>query len=214
MIGRLLNAAAMGLLVLIAVAWFVFLRPASIGGQSTWIVVRGDSMLPTYETGDLIVFHAAPHYGVGDVVAYRVPVGELGAGRVVMHRIVGGDDTTGLLLQGDNNPAPDPWRPHVADVLGAVWFVGPQFGRPIIFLHQPLIAAGLAASVIVAVLLGRASGGGGSGRTPDGPPTETDGGLWLARANLMASALQSADGRPRRRRGRPGSLHPARPTAT
>lgn len=212
MIRRLLDSAATGLLLLVVVAWFVLLRPVSMGGQSTWIIVRGDSMLPTYETGDLIVFHAAAHYETGDVVAYRVPAGELGAGRIVMHRIVGGDDATGFLLEGDNNPAPDPWRPRVADVLGTVWLVGPQFGRPIIFLHQPLIAAGLAASVMVAVLIGRSAGG--SGRRPPGPATETEGGRWLVRADLVASVLQPGDGVPARRRRRLHHLATGRPTGT
>jgi signal peptidase len=154
MIGRVVNAIALALLILAAAGWFVFLRPTSLGGSATWIIVRGDSMLPTYQTGDLIVFAAAPSYAVGDVVAYRVPAGELGAGRIVMHRIVGGD-ANGLILQGDNNPAPDPWQPAVGDVVGAVWLVGPQLGRPIALLHQPALAAALAAAVMVAVVLSR-----------------------------------------------------------
>ncbi len=151
---RILNALALVGLLLVAGGWFVFLRPASLGGTTTWIVVRGDSMLPTYETGDLIVFRAAPSYGIGDAVAYRVPAAELGAGRVVMHRIIGGD-ADGFVLKGDNNPVPDPWHPRIDDVVGSVWLVGPQLGRPIMLLRQPAIAAALAASVMVAVLLGR-----------------------------------------------------------
>jgi signal peptidase len=154
MIGRVLHTAAFAALLAVAAGWFVFLRPASMGGSATWIIVRGDSMLPTYQTGDLIVFSAAPSYGVGDVVAYRVPAGQIGAGRVVMHRIVGGDEH-GFLLQGDNNPAPDPWQPAAGDVVGAVWLVGPQLGRPIALLHQPAVAAALAAAVMVAVVLSR-----------------------------------------------------------
>ena len=190
MIARLLNALALAALIVVAGGWLVFLRPASLGGPATWIIVRGDSMLPTYETGDLIVFHEAPTYSVGDVVAYRVPAGELGAGRIVMHRIIGGDLEGGLILQGDNNPVPDPWRPRQADVAGAIWLVGSQFGRPIVLLHQPAIAAALAASVMVAVVLGRQT----TTRVSSRPrpratgAASTDGGTWLAGAAVMAHA--------------------------
>ncbi len=155
MIRRIADKVALAGLLVVAAAWFVFLRPVSMGGSATWIIVRGDSMLPTYQTGDLIVFRAASDYRVGDAIAYRVPAGELGAGRVIMHRIVGGDGVSGFIVQGDNNPVPDPWHPLLSDVEGAVWLVGPQLGRPIAILHQPLVAAALAASVIVAVMLGR-----------------------------------------------------------
>ena len=157
MIARFVNALGIATLFLVAIGWFVFLRPVSMGGSATWIIVRGDSMLPTYQTGDLILFTAARSYAVGDVVAYRVPAGEIGAGRVVMHRIVSGD-ASGFVLQGDNNPAPDPWHPASSDVVGAVWLVGPQLGRPIALLHQPAIAAALAAAVMVVLVLSRRPG--------------------------------------------------------
>ncbi len=163
MIRRFADKVGLAGLLLVAAAWFVFLRPVSMGGSATWIIVRGDSMLPTYQTGDLIVFRAASDYQVGDTIAYRVPAGELGAGRVIMHRIVGGDGDSGFIVQGDNNPVPDPWHPLRSDVEGSVWLVGPQLGWPIAILHQPLVAAALAASVIVAVMLGR--------KGPDDQPT-------------------------------------------
>jgi signal peptidase len=153
-IRRTLNALALAGLLLIGAGWFVFLRPATLGGATTWIIVRGDSMTPTYQTGDLIVFRSAASYGVGDVVAYHVPEGELGAGRIVMHRIIGGD-ANGLLVKGDNNPVADPWHPRPADIVGSVWLVGAQLGRPIMVLHQPAVVGALAASVMVVVLLGR-----------------------------------------------------------
>jgi signal peptidase I len=59
--------------------WFVCFRPSALGGWVTYVVIRGDSMLPTYETGDLVVLTPQPTYRVGDVVGYRVPAGELGA---------------------------------------------------------------------------------------------------------------------------------------
>ena len=188
MIRRILNGLAVAALLMVAAGWFAFLRPATLGGTTTWIIVRGDSMVPTYQTGDLIVFKAAPSYAVGDVVAYHVPAGELGAGRIIMHRIIGGD-ADGLLLKGDNNPVADPWHPLAGDVVGSVWFVGPQLGRPIMVLHQPAIIGALAASVMVVVVLGRKPSQGSKSRLRGrGPGPSTDGSPGAVGAEAIAEA--------------------------
>ena len=94
------------LLVAAAATWVLVLRPTSLGGPATYIVIRGDSMDPTYATGDLVILERAASYGLGDIVAYRVPAGELGAGLAVVHRIVSGTAEAGFTLRGDNNPGP------------------------------------------------------------------------------------------------------------
>jgi signal peptidase I len=149
---RLLELA-MGLAL--AAAWAVTLRPTTLGGPATYIVVRGDSKLPTYHSGDLVVLRAAAAYGPGDVVGYRVPDGEIGAGHVVLHRIVDGGGAAGFTVEGDNNPAPDPWRPHDADVAGKLWVLVPGLGRLITLAHQPVVAGALATSLVVMLLLAR-----------------------------------------------------------
>jgi len=151
--GALATAAAVGL----ALVWAVTLRPQALGGPALETVVRGDSMEPTYVTGDLVVVRAEPGYAVGDIVAYRVPDGELGAGRVVLHRIVGGDGINGFVVQGDNNPAPDPWMPRTGDIAGRAWFAVAGLGRVIAFLHQPLAAAAFGAAIAVTLVLARGS---------------------------------------------------------
>jgi signal peptidase len=141
------SIATVGLLI----AWFLVLRPTSLGGPADYVVVRGDSMVPTYATGDLVIVRAESDYKPGDVVAYRVPVGELGAGLLVIHRIVGGGPDTGFVMEGDNNPAPDPWLPRAGDIAGRAWAVVPFVGRALSILHQPAIAASAAVALLVAV---------------------------------------------------------------
>jgi signal peptidase len=136
-------------------AWAFALRPTSLGGPATYVVVRGDSMLPGFHSGDLVLLLSQPSYRVGDVVGYGVPRGEVGAGHVVLHRLVGGDGTSGFAVQGDNNPAPDPWLPRAGDVRGRLWLLLPGFGTAISILHQPAVLAALAVSLLVVVALSR-----------------------------------------------------------
>ncbi len=143
------------LLKLIAVtvaigAWAIVLRPTNLGGSTTYLLVRGSSMLPTYADGDLLVLGAAPGYGIGDAVAYRVPEGEIGAGHLVLHRIIGGSATGGFTLQGDNNDDIDPWQPRGTDVVGTVRLAIPGLGTVLKALRQPVMLASLAAALVAA----------------------------------------------------------------
>jgi signal peptidase len=120
--------------------------------------VRGDSMLPTYHPGDLMVVRRAASYAIGDVVAYRVPAGEVGAGLVVVHRILAGDATSGYVMQGDHNPARDPWIVPEREIVGGAWIAVPWLGAGIALLRQPVILAGLMSSLVVFLILVRPGG--------------------------------------------------------
>jgi signal peptidase len=152
---RLRRLVGLGLTVAAVAVWVVALRPQALGGPSLYIVIRGTSMLPTYQNGDLVVVESAAAYGVGDVVAYRVPKGEIGEGHLVVHRIIGGDGAAGFTVQGDNNEAGDPWSPRAGDIAGRARWLVPGLGRIIAFIHQPVIAAGLASALMVTFLLAR-----------------------------------------------------------
>ena len=136
-------------MVFVLAGWFVGLRPTNLGGPMTYLLVRGSSMLPTYSGGDFVILRQEASYQVGDAVTYRVPAGEIGAGHLVLHRIVGGSASEGFDLQGDNNDALDPWHPRASDIAGKVWLAVPAVGRAIAVLRQPIILGALAASVVV-----------------------------------------------------------------
>jgi signal peptidase I len=132
----LAKLAALGALVA-ACLWFGL--PQSLGGRADWVLVSGTSMLPRFHTGDLVLVEHRSSYHVGEVVAYRVPHGQIGAGHVVIHRIIGGNGTTGWRMKGDNRTAPDLWYPTNHDVIGAkalripdAWFVLRVFHMPIL----------------------------------------------------------------------------------
>ena len=145
-LGRVLRVGAV---IAMVAFWAVALRPANLGGSATFLLVRGTSMLPTYPDGDLLLMEPAPVYLRGDAVAYRVPAGEIGAGHLVIHRIVGGTAGTGFDVQGDNNEAIDPWHPHGGDIVGKVRFALPMVGFVMAVLREPVILAALASSMVV-----------------------------------------------------------------
>lgn len=120
-----------------ALLWFYL--PQSFGGRAGWVLVSGTSMLPHLHTGDLVLVEHQSDYQVGDVIAYRVPKGQVGAGHVVIHRIIGGNGRTGWRMKGDNRTAPDLWHPTNHDVMGAkqlripdAWFVLRVFHMPVL----------------------------------------------------------------------------------
>ncbi|HEU5215335.1 MAG TPA: signal peptidase I [Gaiellaceae bacterium] len=134
----LTKLAALGCL---AAAGLWFGLPQNLGGRAEWVLVSGTSMLPRYHTGDLVLVEHQSSYHVGEVVAYRVPKGQIGAGHVVIHRIVGGNGRTGWKMKGDNRTAPDLWYPTNRDVLGARLLRIPDAWLVLRVLHMPLLLA-------------------------------------------------------------------------
>ena len=136
------------LFIALVVGWAIFLRPTSLGGSATYVLVRGDSMLPTFENGDFLVAYGDDSYRVGDVVAYRVPDGDVGAGHLIVHRISATSDA-GYTMTGDNNPASDPWLIARSNIAGHVVTRVPAVGLFLAFALQPVVAGGIAASLVV-----------------------------------------------------------------
>lgn len=130
---RLLGLAtsALWLIGALVVGWLLW--PSSLGGCTTLTIVSGESMEPTYYTGDLVVSRCGP-VEVGDVIVYSPP--DVGGARVI-HRIVGGDET-GWVVQGDNNDFLDPWEPTEENILGAAVLHVPQLGKLAALLLSPL----------------------------------------------------------------------------
>jgi len=143
---------ANALVVAAAIAWILLLRPHALGGPASYVLVSGHSMRPQLQTGDLVIAHRADAYRVGDVIAYRIPDGEPGAGARVIHRIIGGSPREGFRTQGDNRDQPDIWRPRPRDIEGCLWLRLPTAGRLIALLSAPIplaTAAGLLAFLTI-----------------------------------------------------------------
>ena len=157
------KAAGISVMILVCLFWAQYLRPQSLGGRASYVLVSGKSMLPRYHTGDLVLVERQPSYHVGQLIAYRVPKGDPMAGSQVIHRIIGGDAKHGFIVQGDNRTAPDVWHPKPGDIVGAKALRIPSAVLILQFLRSPIFLGLLAACfVFVRVLM------------PDDAKTEAD----------------------------------------
>lgn len=142
---RARNGLAWLLTIVALIVWAIFLRPPFVGGSTHYVIVRGHSMVPTYHPTDLLLLRPSRAYHTGDVVAYKIPKDQPGAGFLVTHRIVGGSAAHGFESQGDNVPRPDYWRFGPRDIKGKLWMRVPRLGAGLLFLRAPLPLAALAA---------------------------------------------------------------------
>lgn len=138
--------------VIVAAVWLTVLRPTVWGGPATYIVIRGTSMLPTYQPGDLVLVRRAAQYGPGDIVAYRVPDDDVGANMILIHRIVDGSPGQGFVLLGDNNEDEDVWNPKDSEIVGRPLIHISSAGLILTNLRSPLVLASLGAGAAVAVV--------------------------------------------------------------
>ncbi len=166
--GLLRRSVAMVLLGAFVLGWWAFLRPASLGGPLSLIVVSGSSMEPGMHTGDLALVYERDDYSIGDVIAFRhrTESGELGSH--VIHRIIGGDAAGGFQVQGDNNTWVDPWEPTGDEVSGTMALHLPRAGTAVNWIAEPFHMGALFAAVAVGLVLA------GPSRTPDGSPSANE----------------------------------------
>lgn len=80
------------------------------------VLVLGNSMEPTYSSGDLVLTVKTGDYELGDVIVFTPEPGH----HNVVHRIVSGDEVSGYMTQGDNNDFVDPWVSNSHSILGEV----------------------------------------------------------------------------------------------
>ncbi len=132
-------------LAIVGAAWLV-LAPPQLGGSTSFVVVDGTSMLPTFRGSDLVALRPTSSPEIGDVVGYRSELLD----RVVLHRITAIEGGR-YVLEGDNNSFIDPDRPRSSEIVGKVWFHVPRGGHIIAWLHVPWVLAGVAALFVLVI---------------------------------------------------------------
>ena len=98
-------------------------------GNTSYIMLIGNSMHPTIESGTFIISRPEQQYFLGDIIAF---VNE--DDRNVVHRIVKQTDE-GFITKGDNNPRIDPKVVPLENVVGRALFVIPYIGFTSMFLQ-------------------------------------------------------------------------------
>jgi len=120
------------LLVFTLILWVMFL-PIQFGGVSAYVIVNGNSMLPLYQKGDLVITRRETTYRVGDIVTYHNK--ELNA--PVIHRIVAQKNGT-FVMKGDHNSWQDLTQPTAGDIIGKAWFHFHAMGKLLSPVQSPL----------------------------------------------------------------------------
>ena len=149
-------------------------------------VVSGESMLPTYRSGDVVVTWRTGSYPAGTPIVYRGPSGEAGEGMNVVHRVVRVEPNGDIVAQGDNNDHVDPWLPRASDVRGEVVLHVPDGGMFLRWLGSPLVLALIAGMLVAAAVF--------VSRRERPPPTAEFGVVLLVLGTLAAPASAASLG--------------------
>jgi signal peptidase I len=121
-----------------AIAPFLFyFWPSSLGGNTDFISVYGDSMKPAMENGALAILKKDAVYNDRDIVAYHYS--EMGLSKVVIHRIMGKAADGNFVLKGDNNRSNDPETVRPDQIIGKLFFHIPYVGYLPLVMKQPLV---------------------------------------------------------------------------
>ena len=98
----------------------------------SYVVTHGVSMKPTYHQGDLVFVVRTDSYDIGEIAAYHDAKSRV----EVLHRIIGGDATSGYTFKGDNNASIDIDKPTADRLIGRAVLHIPKGG---VWL-QPLLS--------------------------------------------------------------------------
>mgnify|MGYP003571269150 CR=1 FL=1 len=81
------------------------------------LILHGNSMLPTFISGETIRIHKKNDYKIGDIIAYYIILNE--KIMIIIHRLIFVRKQY-VLTKGDNNVIIDPYKIPVGNILGIV----------------------------------------------------------------------------------------------
>lgn len=136
---------------LVVLGLTAYLWPAPLGGVTRMVLVSGTSMEPTYALGDVVVARRGGAPAIGDVVVFEVPSGA-GAGKLVIHRVVGQRDDGTFVTQGDNRDTADEFRVGVEHVVGRPVAHLPRAGLLVGLLRQGWVLAVIVGMIVLLLL--------------------------------------------------------------
>jgi signal peptidase I len=181
---RLIGAALGALVLALVLALAAGLRP---------LVIRSDSMLPTFRAGDMLFVRAVPvrSVAIGDVVTFA---DSSRGGELVTHRVIATEQRgheRALITRGDQNTGVERWAADLDATVGVPVLAVPHLGFVVNWLVMPQVRLliTLAALLLLAgATLHRWSAGAGR---PNGAVSAVSGGLVVA---ALAVALSGVPG--------------------
>lgn len=93
------------------------------GTDTPIVAVFSNSMVPTFEKGDMIIVKGTDSPEIGDVIVFDSP----GYNYPIIHRIIDINEN-GMLTKGDHNPVKDPWTISQENVHGKAILKLPYLG--------------------------------------------------------------------------------------
>ena len=78
------------------------------------VAVFSESMVPTYQKGDMIIVIGVEDVEVGDIIVYDSPQRPY----PIIHRVHEIKDNGEIITKGDNNPTIDPWTSKIDSIHG------------------------------------------------------------------------------------------------
>ena len=140
----------------LGVAALAITLPGILAGSTRLVIVRGESMAPTYRSGDVLLATATGAPEVGDVVVVEVPDG-VAAGRLVVHRVVDRRADGTFTTRGDGRTTDDAWALTDDDVRGRPRAHVPGSGALLDALRRPWALGALAGGLVTILLWPSAS---------------------------------------------------------
>ncbi len=137
---------------LLIIAGAVFLWPERLGGSTSMVVVRGTSMEPGYHVNDVVIARKGGTAAIGDIIVFEIPGDGVGAGMLVVHRLIGVRDDGTYVTQGDNRDTPDSFPIEDRHIKGEPILLIPKAGWLVVWASQWWVVA-IALGLIAALLL-------------------------------------------------------------
>ena len=124
----------------------IYFWPTSFGGDTSFILVSGQSMHPTILDGSLVIAKQSLPYQVGDIIAFYSQENKIN----IVHRIIEITGNDSFITKGDNNNKPDPGAYTNEDIFGEVVFATPYVGSLLELLRNPIVLL-FSAVILVAI---------------------------------------------------------------
>lgn len=130
---RWLPSILVALMIVFLSALWISLAPVQLGGQVAYVIISGNSMEPSFHTGDLVIVQKTLTFKIGDIAAYN----NTELRHIVFHRIIG-KELDRFIFKGDHNTWVDSYRPLKQELIGKLWIHFPMIGKAIQWARLPI----------------------------------------------------------------------------